>query len=85
VLFGRGSNVPAIALQPLLMISWANCFAWLRFEFAGRANALALVIIALGRDVRTMRNVPDIGFSHQSASNKLISSSLDATISAVRL
>jgi hypothetical protein len=39
-------------------------------EFAGRASGPALSIVALGRNVRTIGNVPDIVISQVPTSNK---------------
>jgi hypothetical protein len=54
---GPGNRAPALLdhlLGKLLRFGF-------RLEFAGRASGPALSIVALGRDVRTIGNVPDIG------------------------
>ena len=54
---GPGNRAPALLdhlLGKLLRFGF-------RLEFAGRTSGPALSIVALGRDVRTIGNVPDIG------------------------
>ena len=54
---GPGNRTPAV-LDDLLGKLPRIDFS---LEFAGRANAPALCVVALGHYVRTVRNVPDIG------------------------